>query len=94
MTESSRRGFLKYAGAGVAAAGAAAVVPTVLAGSADAATPAAAESEKVPGEARGSLAAYVSDVHGSEMTVMVEGREVVVHDKALVARLARHLHSH
>lgn len=91
MTESSRRGFLKYAGAGVAAAGAAAVVPTVLAGSADAAP--AHESHKVPGEARGSLAAYVTDVHGSEMTVMIEGREVVIHDKALVARLARHVHA-
>ena len=92
MSESSRRGFLKYAGVGVAAAGAAAVAPTVFSGAADAATP-SKESTKVPGEARGSMAAYVSDVHGDEMTVMVEGREVVVRDKALVARLARHMHA-
>lgn len=92
MTESSRRGFLKYAGAGVAAAGAAAVVPTAFAGSANAET-AHAKPEKVPSEARGSMVAYINDVHGDEMTVMVEGREVVVHDKALVTKLARHMHA-
>lgn len=90
MSESSRRGFLKYAGAGVAAAGAAAVVPTALAGSADAAQP---KKTAVPSHARGALVAHVDNVHGDAMTLMIEGREVVVHDKELVAQLARHMHA-
>ena len=89
MTDSSRRGFLKYAGMGVAAAGAAAVVPTALAGSADAAQP---KKATVPGHARGALLAHGDNVHGDAMTLMIEGREVVVHDKDLVARLAQHMH--
>lgn len=89
MPESSRRGFLKYAGVGAAAVGAAAVVPTALAGSANAAEP----DEKMPAGANGALLAHVPDVHGDEMVVMVEGREVVIHDKKLITRLARHMHA-
>lgn len=84
MSESTRRGFLKIAGAG-AAVGAAAVATTaaVQSGRTEPTGPAAA----VPAGASGPLVAYVRDVRGAEVSVLVAGTEVVVHDKELVARL-------
>jgi hypothetical protein len=35
------------------------------------------------------MAAYVRDVRSGEVALMIEGREVVITDKRLVARLAR-----
>ncbi len=35
------------------------------------------------------MAAYIHDVNKGEVALMVEGREVIVTDKQLVARLAR-----
>lgn len=88
MNDTPRRGFLKAAGAGAAAAGAV-VVTASTASSASAATPLT-----VPKDASGALVAYITDIHGSgEITVMVEGREVVVNDRDLVARLARAIHA-
>jgi hypothetical protein len=84
MYEAPRRGFLKVAGAGVAAAGAA----TVTAASASAATP-----MTVPAGAEGALVAYITDVKRGEISVMVEGREVVITDHDLVARLAHAIHA-
>ena len=87
MSESNRRGFLKYAGAGVALAGAAVVVPS--AASADAAP----AEVKLPSDAAGSLVAYVTDVHSGKVALMVEGREVTVTDHQLVARIAHAMHT-
>ncbi len=84
MYEAPRRGFLKVAGAGVAAVGAAA---------ATASTASAAPPLQVPADASGALVAYITDVHGGEISVMVEGREVVITDHDLVARLARAIHT-
>lgn len=87
MPESTRRGFLKVAGAGVAVAGVATAVPAAL-HRAD--TPA---KVVLPSAASGSLMAYIHDVKKGELAVMVEGREVTVTDHELVARLAHVLHA-
>jgi hypothetical protein len=82
MTESTRRSFLAVASMGTAAAVAAVVVPGVAAA---ATTP---EGSALPADAQGDMAAYVRDVTKGEIALMVDGREVVVTDKKLVARLA------
>jgi hypothetical protein len=43
--------------------------------------------------ASGSMVAYVDDVSRGELAVMIEGREVVVTDHDLVARLATAVHA-
>ncbi len=84
MSDSTRRGFLKIAGAG-AAVGAAAVATTAATqGGTRSGAPAAA----VPAGATGALVAYVRDVRGAEVSVLVGDTEVVVRDRDLVARLA------
>ena len=77
MKDTSRRGFLTVAGVGAAAAGVAAAVPSA----------AAAPMPPDIGDAEGPLVAYVTDVRTSEVALLVGEREVVVHDKDLVARL-------
>jgi photosystem II stability/assembly factor-like uncharacterized protein len=81
MSESTRRGFLTLAGVG------AAVGVTAIAAPAYAATP--AEDTTLPKDAEGSMAAYIHDVTKGEVALMIDGHEVVVTDKPLVARLAR-----
>jgi hypothetical protein len=81
MSDSSRRGFLMMAGAGAAAVGAAAVAPAAFASRESADTG--------PITVEGPLVAYVSDLHKGEVSVMKGEREVVVHDRALCASLAR-----
>jgi hypothetical protein len=71
--------------AGVGAAG----VVVATAAPAAARTPA---EEGLPAEASGPMAAYVRDVATGEVVLMIEGSEVVVTDKVLVARLARAYH--
>lgn len=90
MSDSSRRGFLKYAGAGAAAVGAAAVIPSVVSH-----TSSSGETHDValPATAAGSLVAYVTDVHSGTVSLMVEGHEVSVTDHQLVARLAHAMHT-
>ena len=39
------------------------------------------------------MVAYISDVRGGELSVMVEGREVVITDHELVSRLAHAIHT-
>jgi hypothetical protein len=85
MSDASRRNFLAVAGIGTVAGVAAVAIP---AATASAATP-AAEELTVPAGAEGSMAAYIHDVHKGEVALMVEGREVIVTDKQLVARLTR-----
>ena len=100
MNNADRRTFFKIAGTGVVAAGGVAFIPSVaapVAGTAVAAqnvgaagTVGAAE----PGSnAEGALVAFVSDVKGGEIVVMVEGREVVITDHAVVAALSRAVHA-
>lgn len=90
MIDSPRRGFLKVAGAGIAAAGvAAAAAPAVL----SRASGTTAAQKALPSSASGAMVAYISDVHGGEVSVMVEGREVVITDHELVSRLAHAIHT-
>lgn len=78
MSETSRRRFLGVAGAGAAAAGAAAITPGVAH---------AAQTRLHPHSARVPVVAYVEDVAGSTVVLMVGEHEVVVHDRDLVTRL-------
>ncbi|MEP7017234.1 MAG: ubiquinol-cytochrome c reductase iron-sulfur subunit N-terminal domain-containing protein [Actinomycetota bacterium] len=80
MSDPSRRGFLILTGVGAAAVGAAAVAPAAFAsGSQDAASSTAGDP----------LVAYVSNMNTGEVSVMMGEREVVIHDRALCASLAR-----
>jgi hypothetical protein len=80
MSDATRRGFLAAAGLGTAAG-----VTAVAVGSIDAD---AAPEPGLPADAEGAMAAYIHDVRKGEVALMIEGREVVVTDKRLVARLA------
>jgi hypothetical protein len=82
MNESSRRNFLIVAGSGAATAAVAAALPT----QADASAPG---PTTLPNDAPPALVAYISDVNSGEMSLLVDNHEVVIHDKDLVARLAR-----
>jgi hypothetical protein len=98
MSDTSRRGFLAIAGAGVAGVAVASVAGS--AGSAatgssspaaDSAVPVAQElagGTELPAAASGSLVAYVNDVRDGRLSVMVGEREVVIRDREIVARLA------
>jgi hypothetical protein len=86
MSESTRRGFLKVAGAG-AAAGVAAVAVGAATRSGRHTVDGASTAAVMPAHASGPLVAYVRDVRGAEVSVMVGETEVVVHDADLVARL-------
>jgi hypothetical protein len=83
MTEATRRGFIAMAGAGTAAAVVVAVAPKLSASSST------EEDTSIPAAAQGAMAAYIHDVHKGEVSLMVGGREVIVTDKTLTARLAR-----
>lgn len=88
MPSSSRRSFLALAGAGAAGVGVSAAVG-VRTGSDSlgvAATPAVATT--VPRALTGSLVAYIDDVHGDAVSLMIGDDEVIVKDSALVARIA------
>lgn len=93
MNSSTRRGFLTMVGVGAAAAGATVMAPGALASTprAGAAPQAAAApvADELPAGASGPLVAYVHDVSTGEVAVMVGGHEVVITDKALVAKLAK-----
>jgi hypothetical protein len=82
MSEPTRRTFLIASGAGAAAVGMVAATP----GAAAAQTPAPA---KLPQDAT-DLVVHVADPGSGMLTLLVGEREVVVHDRDLVARLAQH----
>jgi hypothetical protein len=82
MNDATRRGFLAAAGVGTAAG-----VAVVVAPGATAKPP--SEDLTMPPGAEGAMAAYIHDLSKGEVALMVEGREVIVTDKQLVARLAR-----
>jgi hypothetical protein len=81
MTEHSRRNFLIAGGA--AAVGAAAAVPGVAQARTPADTPVT-----LPADAT-ALMAHVADPSAGTVTLFVGEREVLVHDRDLVARLSR-----
>jgi hypothetical protein len=92
MQDISRRGFLKVARNGIAAAGLVAVAPTALIASAGAATrpkPARATPTVRPVSSTENLVIHVPNPSTGEIHFMVGTREVVRHDRALVARLGR-----
>ena len=89
MENSSRRNFVAITGLGTAASIAALATPSA----ANAAVPERASDQvKVPRGAASSMAAFVSDVHRGQVTLMVDGDEVTVTDKQLAARLAHAFH--
>lgn len=83
MTEPTRRNFLIASGAGAAAAGVVAAVPGV----AGAQTPRRAPTA-LPSDAT-ALVAHVADPSTGTLSLLVGEREVLVHDRELVARLTR-----
>lgn len=91
MQDISRRGFLKVARNGIAAAGLVAVAPTTLIATAGAATrPATKPTPTVrPVSSKENLVIHVPNPSSGEIHFMVGTREVVRHDRALVARLVR-----
>jgi hypothetical protein len=94
MNNANRRTFIKTAGVSAAAAGAAvALVPSAVSGAGTAATPTAADQVALPAAAKGSMVAYIHDVSTGEISVMVEGHEVMVTDHQLVAKIAHVMHS-
>jgi hypothetical protein len=92
MQDISRRSFLKVARNGIAAAGLAAAAPTALIATAGAATrPMAAKATPTvrPVTSKENLVIHVPNPSTGEIHFMVGTREVVRHDRALVARLVR-----
>lgn len=87
MPDATRRGFLAMTGGGVAAAGAVALVPTLLA--ADRETSAMPHRQTDDVKVDGPLIAYVNDVSTGEVVVMVGEREVTAIDHDLAERIAR-----
>jgi hypothetical protein len=90
MSDSSRRGFLKVAGAGAAAAGVAVVVVAQADGTSSATT---VDAAALPASAKREMLVHVRDVHTGAISLMVEGREVTVHDRDLATRIAGAMHS-
>ena len=92
MQDISRRGFLKVARNGIAAAGLVAVAPTALVATAGAATNSKATTPTPsvrPVSSNENLVIHVPNPGTGALHFMVGTREVVRHDRALVARLVR-----
>ena len=92
MQDISRRGFLKVARNGIAAAGLVAVAPTALAATAGAAIkPKASKPTPTvrPVSSKENLVIHVPNPSTGEIHFMVGTRDVVRHDRALVARVVR-----
>lgn len=84
MANLTRRGFLKSASIG----GMTIVLATVpgLATSLDAVD---AQSPEMHPAGRGPLVAFVGDASRDEISLLIGARKVVIHDRKLVAQLAR-----
>jgi hypothetical protein len=82
MNDSTRRGFLAVAGVGAVAGAAVVAAPGVGAAT-------VREDTALPAGAQGPMAAYIHDLRRGEVALMIEGHEVVVVDRPLVARLAQ-----
>lgn len=84
MVEHSRRNFLQRAGFGAVAVG---VAPGLFTGTGRAGdVPTAAAADPILEE---SLLAHVRDAGTGEIALLIGSREVVCHDRDLVARLIR-----
>ena len=88
MSSTTRRGFLALAGAGAATAVGTTALSRTLTTDAGAGSTTGGD-EALPAGAQGSLVAWVQDVQDGRLTVLVDGHETVVQDRALVAKLAR-----
>jgi hypothetical protein len=77
MSETSRRQILAATGAGVAAGTVGLTIGPAQAG----------EARRTSSSARESVVAYVQDHRSDTLRLMVGEREVVVHDRDLVARI-------
>ena len=85
----SRRGFLKAAAVGAAAAGVGALAPKVLMSATNPGNDASSDEADVIGRITDPVVAYVRDVSTGEVVVMMGTKELVVRDQGLAARLAR-----
>jgi len=88
LSDSTRRGFLKVAGAGAAIGAGVAATAVVRSDGGEPAAGTGRSATALPAGASGPLVAYVRDVRAAEVSVMVGETEVVVQDRELVARLA------
>jgi hypothetical protein len=89
MNEATRRGFLATAGVGAIAGAALVAAPGITGGSSrDKSVPATASVPDLPADASGAMAAVIHDVQKGEVALMVQGHQVLVTDKKLVAQLA------
>jgi hypothetical protein len=91
MSELSRRSFLKQSGATAAAAGALVVTPKALSRKPSAKKRAAATSTSRATEksSKTTLVVHVPDTRKDDVRVLIGEREIALHDRALVSRLAR-----
>ncbi len=85
MTKLTRRSFLKQSSAGAATLG---LLPAIPALATISRTPEAAVPELSAASA-GPMVAHVSNVATGEVTLLVGAREIVFHDRRLVARLIK-----
>lgn len=83
MSDSTRRGFLAFAGAGVAAGAAAIAIPSAAGATAP------SEDTSLPNDAAPSMVVHVEDVAQGKATLMVDGEQIAITDKALAAKIAR-----
>ena len=80
MSDTSRRKFLAAAGVGATAG-------TIALASGISGAASAADTRRKPGSAHEPVLAVVNDHQSSELRLLVGEREVVVHDRDLVARI-------
>jgi anaerobic selenocysteine-containing dehydrogenase len=91
MSDITRRSFLKQSGATAAAAGALVAVPKGMSRvqSKSAAGTSARAKSAARAKADRALVVHVPDTRKGELRVMAGDRQVVIHDRDLVARLTR-----
>jgi hypothetical protein len=86
MSESTRRNFLIASGAGAAAVGVAAALPSTASAVAAGKQAAGKSQPSTPANAE-PLVAHVGDPSTGTLSLFVADRELVLHDPDLVARL-------
>jgi hypothetical protein len=86
MAKLTRRDLIKQTSAGAAALGALAALPGLV-GAQDA--PEAHAAGPAVADRNGPLVAYLRDVAGGEIGLLVGTREIIVRDRELVQRLLR-----
>lgn len=93
MSDITRRSFLKQGGATAAAAGVLVATPKVLRGpgskKAAANRPAHTTVAARKAKATRTLVVHVPDTRKDELRLLVGEREIILHDRDLVARLSR-----